>query len=125
MEECSWVPHLIWYCAGRKPGSAGGANSASLDMPEFVYPYGCTLTLTEPAVALLSSGIVSCPSRACIAALSQDMTASAKRARGMPLAGDKVCKGRVLVLGSAAMLGDSWLDKEGNAGIMRCAHSSI
>lgn len=92
-------------------------------MPEFVYPYGCTLTLAEPAVALLSSGSVSCPTRACVAALSQDMTASAKRARGMPLVGEKVCKGRVLVLGSAAMFGDSWLDKESNAGIMRYAHA--
>lgn len=109
------------HLSGRnKSGSdSHGTSSEAEDMPEFVYPYGCTLTLNEPAVAILSSGSVSCPPRACVAALSQDMTPAAKRARGMPLAGDKVCKGRVLVLGSAAMLSDSWLDKEGNAGLMR------
>eukprot|EP00892_Ulva_mutabilis_P004601 jgi/Ulvmu1/2512/UM138_0016.1 len=115
---------------GKKPSSGRSINRtdvhrSSLDMPEFVYPYGCTLSLEEPAIALLSSGIVSCPPRACVAALSQDMTASAKCARGMPLVGEKVCKGRVLVVGSAAMFGDSWLDKESNEGLMRCLFTLV
>lgn len=88
---------------------------------EFVYPYGCTLALEEPAVPLLSTGSVCYPTKVCVAAISTDMTVSAKRARGMPTAHGSISKGRVMVVGSAQMFGDGWLDKEENASVMRYA----
>jgi intraflagellar transport protein 52 len=88
----------------------------------FVYPHGCTLQIKPPAVPLLSSGSAAYPHKACIAAVSQDMTAEANRARGMPLqTTTRVCRGRVLVLGSTDLLGDDWIDKEQNAALARCA----
>lgn len=89
---------------------------------EFVYPHGCTLLLKAPAVPLLSSGAAAYPQKASLVAVSDDMTADAKRARGMPLHSNaKICQGRVMVLGSADMLGDEWIDKEQNVALMRCA----
>lgn len=112
----------------KRSGSEGGENpkrssqnTSQLNSVEFVYPYGCTLALEEPAVPLLSTGSVCYPTKVCVAALSTDMTAAAKRARGMPTAHDSVSKGRVMVVGSAQMFGDSWIDKEENASVMRCA----
>lgn len=88
---------------------------------EFVYPHGCTLQVRTPAVPLLSSGSAAYPQKACIAAISEDMTADAKRARGMPVHGNsKICQGRIMVVGSADMFGDDWIDKEQNAAVMQC-----
>lgn len=70
---------------------------------------------------LLSTGSVCYPTKVCVAAISTDMTASAKRARGVPTAHGSVSKGRVMVVGSAQMFGDSWIGKEENTTIMRCA----
>ena len=89
---------------------------------EFVYPHGCTVDVKPPAVPLLASGTACYPHKACLLALSQDLTAAAKRARGMP-PGQRICQGRVMVCGSADMFGDEWLDKEHNAILMRCGHA--
>jgi hypothetical protein len=98
-----------------------GKDSAQHNHLEFVYPYGCTLALEEPAVPLLSTGSVCYPTKVCIAAISTDMTPSAKRARGMPQVHGGVSKGRVMVVGSVQMFGDGWIDKEENTSVMRCA----
>ena len=47
------------------------------------------------------------------------MTVEAKQARGMPV-GQRICQGRVMVIGSADMFGDEWLDREHNSILMRC-----
>lgn len=89
---------------------------------KFVYPQGCTLQLASPAVPLFHSGLASHPQRSCIVALSEDMTMEAKRARGIPLQSTtKVCRGRVMVVGSSHMLGDEWINKEQNGLIAKCA----
>lgn len=111
---------------GEDPPKWSGKDGPQQSNMEFVYPYGCTLELEHPAVPLLSTGSVCYPTKVCIAALSTDMTMSAKQARGIPAAhGSSVSKGRVMVVGSAHMFGDSWLDKEDNAAVMRYgAHQS-
>lgn len=98
---------------------AGGRDGTGVD---FVYPYGCTLRVVAPAAPLLTSGSVSYPKGACVAAVSEDLTTEAKRARGVPLATtNRVCRGRVLALGSVHMLADDWLDREQNRALARCA----
>jgi len=84
---------------------------------EFVYPNGATLSVAAPAVPLLSTGTVAYPQKACVLAVSEDLTDAAKAARGAPR-GQRAAKGRVVVVGSSALLGDEWLDKEQNAAVM-------
>ena len=68
----------------------------------FVYPYGATLGVQKPAVALLSSGQIAYPmNRPILAACQRD--------------GDV---GRVLVFGSGAVFSDEWLDKEENSRLL-------
>ncbi|MCO5562460.1 hypothetical protein L7F22_016088 [Adiantum nelumboides] len=64
-----------------------------------VYPYGATLALQKPAVAILSSGLMAHPVRQPIGALWQ--------------AGQE--HGRVAVVGSVSMFEDSWISKQSNA----------
>ncbi|EJK71583.1 hypothetical protein THAOC_06962 [Thalassiosira oceanica] len=66
----------------------------------FVYPHGTTLVVTSPAYAVLSSGSTSYPVDCPVAAVWESLDA-----RG----------GRVLVVGSADMFADEWLDKEENS----------
>lgn len=106
---------------GASPGSKWRVGDSSV--VTFVYPYGCSLLVRAPAVPLLSSGSAAYPHKACIAAISQDMTPEAKRARGMPQHGaERVVRGRILVVGSADFLGDDWINKEQNAAVARCAY---
>ncbi|KAI5083419.1 hypothetical protein GOP47_0003162 [Adiantum capillus-veneris] len=67
-----------------------------------VYPYGATLALQKPAVAILSSGLMAHPVRQPIGALWQ--------------AGQK--HGRVAVVGSVSMFEDPWIEKENNATLL-------
>lgn len=64
----------------------------------FVYPFGGTLTVQKPAVSLLSSGSTSYP-------LSRPVAAYCSSKNG---------RGRLLVIGSAHMFSDQYLDKEEN-----------
>ncbi|KAK9799752.1 hypothetical protein WJX73_009729 [Symbiochloris irregularis] len=68
--------------------------------PAFVYPSGCTLRVSRPAAVLLSSGEACHPHDQPLGALWTEEG-----------------KGRVAVLGSAAMLSDDWLSQEDNAHI--------
>ncbi|KAG0719798.1 Intraflagellar transport protein 52 [Chionoecetes opilio] len=82
---------------------ASGKNIPSLVLDDsrntrsmsFVYPFGCTLNVARPAVAVLSTGSISFP-----------LNRPHPRSRG-----------RVAVLGSAHMLADQYLDREENCKI--------
>ena len=65
----------------------------------YLYPYGATLNVARPAIPVLSTGSVSFPQDRPILALYQH-----------PVGG-----GRLAVLGSAAMMSDSYIDKEDNS----------
>jgi intraflagellar transport protein 52 len=70
-----------------------------------VYPYGVSLNIARPARPILSSGPVSFPMNRPIAAMWESET----------VGGDMNQRGRLLVLGSAEIFGDDWLDKEENS----------
>ncbi|XP_045116861.1 intraflagellar transport protein 52 homolog [Portunus trituberculatus] len=88
---------------------ASGKNIPSLILDEsrssrsmaFVYPFGCTLNVARPAVAVLSTGSISFP-------LNRPVCAFYEHPRN---------RGRVAVLGSAHMLCDQYLDREENSKI--------
>ncbi|KAK3591240.1 hypothetical protein CHS0354_010606 [Potamilus streckersoni] len=67
----------------------------------FLYPYGATLNVMKPAVAVLSTGSVSFPLNRPVCALHAQ--------RG---------KGKLAVLGSAHMFHDQYIDKEENSKIL-------
>ncbi|XP_065311440.1 intraflagellar transport protein 52 homolog [Dermacentor albipictus] len=66
----------------------------------FVYPFGATLNVAKPAVALLSTGGCSFPVARPVCAL---------------YIGQKGVSGRIVVLGSCHLLSDHYLDKEDNS----------
>eukprot|EP00191_Tetraselmis_sp_GSL018_P015353 CAMPEP_0177593220 /NCGR_PEP_ID=MMETSP0419_2-20121207/9015_1 /TAXON_ID=582737 /ORGANISM="Tetraselmis sp., Strain GSL018" /LENGTH=499 /DNA_ID=CAMNT_0019084215 /DNA_START=322 /DNA_END=1817 /DNA_ORIENTATION=- len=68
---------------------------------EFVYPHGATLTVQKPAVALLGTGKIAYPMQRPIAAVWSKPNA-----------------GRLVVMGSARVFEDKWLDKEENSRLM-------
>lgn len=70
---------------------------------KFVYPYGATLNVARPAVAVLSTGIVAFPlNRPVCAVYTHTNTTS-----GSP-------GGKLAVLGSVHMFSDKYIDKEDN-----------
>ncbi|CAM4733194.1 unnamed protein product [Leuciscus chuanchicus] len=75
-----------------------GNNSQALT---FVYPYGATLNVMKPAVAVLSTGSVCFPLNRPVLAFHQPKNA-----------------GKLAVLGSCHMFSDQYLDKEENSKIM-------
>uniref|UniRef100_A0A673J032 V-myb avian myeloblastosis viral oncogene homolog-like 2b n=1 Tax=Sinocyclocheilus rhinocerous TaxID=307959 RepID=A0A673J032_9TELE len=75
-----------------------GNNSQALI---FVYPYGATLNVMKPAVAVLSTGSVCFPLNRPVLAFHQSKNA-----------------GKLAVLGSCHMFSDQYLDKEENGKIM-------
>ncbi|NXE54724.1 IFT52 protein, partial [Casuarius casuarius] len=91
--------------AARKTGfettcEDGGAHAAQT--LTFVYPFGATLNVMKPAVAVLSTGSVCFPLNRPILAFYQN------EAQG----------GKMAVLGSCHMFSDEYLDKEENSKIM-------
>ncbi|XP_053309864.1 intraflagellar transport protein 52 homolog [Spea bombifrons] len=77
----------------------GGNNSQALT---FVYPFGATLNVMKPAMAILSTGSVCFPLNRPILAFYQ------AKAKG----------GKMAVLGSCHMFSDQYLDKEENGKIL-------
>uniref|UniRef100_A0A665WKN1 Uncharacterized protein n=1 Tax=Echeneis naucrates TaxID=173247 RepID=A0A665WKN1_ECHNA len=75
-----------------------GNNSQALT---FVYPYGATLSVMKPAVAVLSTGSVCFPLNRPVLAFYQGKEA-----------------GKLVVLGSCHMFSDPYIDKEENSKIM-------
>ena len=81
--------------------SKNDLNESSTSLT-FVYPYGTTLAVEGPSLALLSSGSTSYPVDCPIAAAWE---------------GDKVGnrpRGKLLVVGSVDIFSDSWIEKEEN-----------
>ncbi|RWS25003.1 intraflagellar transport protein 52-like protein [Leptotrombidium deliense] len=66
---------------------------------EFVYPFGATLNVSKPAIAVFSTGSASYPLNRPICAFYFD----------------KVNGGKIVVLGSAHMFTDSYIEKEDNS----------
>ncbi|XP_061293623.1 intraflagellar transport protein 52 homolog isoform X4 [Bos javanicus] len=79
---------------------SSGNNAQALT---FVYPFGATLSVTKPAVAVLSTGSVCFPLNRPILAFYHS-----KQNQG----------GKLAVLGSCHMFSDQYLDKEENSKIM-------
>ncbi|XP_067094773.1 intraflagellar transport protein 52 homolog isoform X2 [Osmerus mordax] len=77
---------------------SAGNNAQALT---FVYPYGATLAVMKPAVAVLSTGSVCFPLNRPVLAFHQVKEA-----------------GKLAVLGSCHMFSDQYLDKEENSKIM-------
>ncbi|ROT63710.1 putative intraflagellar transport protein 52-like [Penaeus vannamei] len=67
----------------------------------FVYPFGCTLNVARPAVAVLSTGSISFPLNRPVCAFYEQPSSH----------------GRVAVLGSAHMFNDQYIDREENSKI--------
>ncbi|GBG28831.1 Intraflagellar transport protein 52-like [Hondaea fermentalgiana] len=72
---------------------------------EFVYPYGSTLNVQKPAVALLSSGHISYPLNRPVVACAQTSGSATWEKKGA---------GRIGVVGSVEMFSDNWLTHEDN-----------
>ncbi|KAH9363974.1 hypothetical protein HPB48_006978 [Haemaphysalis longicornis] len=78
-----------------------GSSNSGRDMT-FLYPYGATLNVAKPAVALLSTRSCSFPVARPVCAL---------------YVGQKGVLGRIVVLGSCHLISDHYLDKEDNSKI--------
>lgn len=81
--------------AGKFIPGQSDQDTTSMHSVSFVYPYGCTLTVQKPAIAVLSSGSTSYPLNRPICAFCQT-------------------KGKLAVLGSAHLFHDQYIDKEEN-----------
>eukprot|EP00753_Platysulcus_tardus_P021353 PLAT8862.1.p1 GENE.PLAT8862.1~~PLAT8862.1.p1 ORF type:complete len:500 (+),score=264.86 PLAT8862.1:89-1588(+) len=88
--------------SGRKGDAGTPDDDRDHSGLDFVYPYGATLNVQKPAVPVLSSGYVSFP-------LNRPLAAACESSEG---------GGRLVVVGSAAFVGDEWLAKEDNERIM-------
>ncbi len=86
----------------KKEAKGDGKQKAEGDKLSFVYPYGSSLSVQRPSRPLLSSGSISYPMNRPIAGIwESDSGSGAKR-------------GRLIVLGSADIFTDDWIDKEEN-----------
>jgi intraflagellar transport protein 52 len=85
-------------------GSKAGQQPAKVEKLGFVYPYGASLTVQRPSIPLLSSGPTSYPMNRPVSAMWEADTVS--EAGGL--------RGRLVVIGSAEIFGDDWIDKEEN-----------
>ncbi|XP_026788429.3 intraflagellar transport protein 52 homolog isoform X2 [Pangasianodon hypophthalmus] len=83
------------------PGNNTHSNRNITRALTFVYPYGATLSVMKPAVAVLSTGSVCFPLNRPVLAFSKVENA-----------------GKLAVLGSCHMFSDQYLDKEENSKIM-------
>lgn len=84
----------------------------------FVYPFGATLTVQKPAVAVLSSGSVSFPVNRPVCAFYSAPLASAATTKGAStaslLARATSDRGRVCVLASVHLMSDQYLSQQEN-----------
>lgn len=92
----------ISKAAGKVIATQGVTESNDAQALSFLYPYGATLNVAKPAVAVLSSGSVSYP-------LNRPVCAFYKH----PDSG-----GKIVVLGSTHMFSDLFIDSEENVKIM-------
>eukprot|EP01105_Mastigella_eilhardi_P010406 TRINITY_DN2427_c0_g1_i1.p1 TRINITY_DN2427_c0_g1~~TRINITY_DN2427_c0_g1_i1.p1 ORF type:complete len:525 (+),score=153.15 TRINITY_DN2427_c0_g1_i1:53-1576(+) len=78
------------------------------DTLTYVYPYGCTLKVDVPSVAVLSSSYIAYPCEQPIAAFYPGPGPETSSAPA------KVKSGHMVVTGSVNMFDDDWLDREEN-----------
>lgn len=79
----------------------GGVHEGDPNNLSFVYPFGSTLNVVSPAVAVLSSGTLTLPVNRPVAAFCE----SGSRAKG---------SGKIVVLASAHLLHDNYIEREDN-----------
>ena len=70
---------------------------------QFLYPYGCTVNVVKPAVALLSSGSVSFPQNRPVCGFFRSKEEH---------------RGRLMVIGSGHMFSDAYIIKEENTRLL-------
>lgn len=86
-----------------KPSKVSKASKEVEKLP-FVFPYGVSLNVSRPSRPLLSSGPISYPMNRPIAAVWESETVAEVGSQ----------RGRLVVIGSADIFSDEWLDKEEN-----------
>lgn len=87
--------------AGKSVSNFSTEDSSSSQGLSFVYPFGATLSVRKPAVAVLSSGSVSFPMNRPVCAFYSNSKNGSK----------------IVVFGSVHMFSDKYIDKEDNAKI--------
>lgn len=105
----SILPMISALSGGGSGGETGSAHKSAL---HFVYPYGATLNVAKPAVAVLSTGSVAFPLNrpVCAFAVSPSASSSTAPATATTSGGG----GKVAVFGAAAAFSDEYIDKEDN-----------
>ncbi|XP_072169907.1 intraflagellar transport protein 52 homolog [Diadema setosum] len=94
----------ISHAAGKAVPGAGDEDAQNdTQALTYLYPFGATLNVAKPAVAILSTGTVCFPLNRPVCALHSS----------------KYTKGKLAVLGSVHMFSDQYLDKEENSKIMQ------
>ncbi len=101
-KECLISNGVLNRAIGEKAGKVNVRSELEADNNDsqalsFLYPFGATLNVARPAVAVLSTGSVSFPLNRPVAALFKNQR-----------------KGKLAVVGSAAMFSDQYIDKEDN-----------
>ncbi|CAG5131002.1 unnamed protein product, partial [Candidula unifasciata] len=92
----------ISQAAGKTVLDAGDDIGNNTQALSFLYPYGATLNVAKPAVAVLSTGSVCFPLTRPVCALYSS----------------KHHKGKIAVVGSVHMFSDQYIDKEENSKIL-------
>ncbi|PAA79002.1 hypothetical protein BOX15_Mlig001340g7, partial [Macrostomum lignano] len=96
-------------------GGNGDSSSVHKSSLHFVYPYGATLNVAKPAVAVLSTGSVAFPLNRPVCAFANAAAAAASAA---PASSSRAAGsgggGKVAVFGAAAAFSDEYIDKEDN-----------
>ncbi|XP_055952884.1 intraflagellar transport protein 52 homolog [Argiope bruennichi] len=88
----------ITLAAGKSIPGQNQSESNNAQALSFLYPYGATLNVAKPAVAVLSTGSVSFPLNRPVCAFYQHPTSG----------------GKIVVLGSTHMFCDAYIDNEEN-----------
>ncbi|XP_074644049.1 intraflagellar transport protein 52 homolog isoform X2 [Tubulanus polymorphus] len=92
----------ISKAAGKVIPGVGEEDANNTQALTFIYPFGATLNVIKPSIAVLSSGSVAFPLNRPVCALYTS----------------KQSGGKITVIGSAHMFNDQYIDKEENSKIM-------
>jgi hypothetical protein len=94
------------------------ARSKGIQENEFVYPRGASITISKPALSLLTSGFVSYPVNKPICGVFQAPLTSQRSSSSTTTNSSLVITGgRIAVLGSSEMFSDDFISKESNGAI--------
>jgi len=88
----------ILKAAGLETTLVTADDASTAQQLQFVYPYGCTLTVAKPSIPVLSSGSVSFPLNRPVCSFFTHRKSG----------------GKLVVLGSPCMFSDTYIDKENN-----------